>query len=227
MKLRRPRQHAVYQPIAGDILVFDAAGGIISGGIKLITCSSHTHVALCADIHGYDVAVHAKMKPWPICEAEVKTWRPRVLVFESTTLTPEPCIFQKRQFKGVQAHEVQRRVDGYDGDVWMMRLKQPLCELESQALALALLGFVGTPYDDRGAVLSATRWLKHGIRNGRASDRSTLFCCEVLLAALDFALNKARKYKQVNAGTLSPAGVVRGARQLYAPEVLIKPRQAA
>lgn len=227
MKLRRPRQSrpgriAHYRP--GDILVFSGRGGM-SSLIQAGTCSCYTHVAVCSTITAESILAantRRELAGRPSLSPDWLEWQDRLLLLESTTLCAEPCLLQGVPVSGVQAHEITARVCAYDGDVWVLRLREPLSRVESQKLTAVLLDTIGTRYDHRGALLSATIWLKHGIRAARAADRETIYCCESTVDALQKALSASRKYKRREPGSLAPRGVVRWARPLYWPMAQVR-----
>jgi hypothetical protein len=101
------------------------------------------------------------------------------LIFESTTQAELPCAITGEYCQGVQAHELQVRVDRYDGPVyvlpWLERFK--LCDQEQSTFPLNLLTRIGTPYDPAGAGLLGSCVLKH-VWPHDASDRSSVFCSE-------------------------------------------------
>ena len=57
-----------------------------------------------------------------------------LLLVESTTLDPLPCVVLGKVFDGVQAHHLDEVVKAYKGRVWEYPLDRPLYEFESERL---------------------------------------------------------------------------------------------
>jgi len=107
--------------------------------------------------------------------------------YESTTLkTPE-------NFDGVQKNDPYKRINEYDGRVYIQRPRVPLTVGQSKRLSASLEAFLGTPYDMRGAGLAGTRWIKRYFD----ADRSSVFCDELV----SMSLMDARKLTE---GTFAP-----------------------
>ena len=107
-------------PQAGDVLVFDGRG-LVSGLIRLGTCSAHTHVAICAHVRRHQLsAPQGVVRNWVWGPLDMASWQDRVVMFESTTLRRDPCLFLGQPFSGVQAHDIRPLVDGYPGRVWRL-----------------------------------------------------------------------------------------------------------
>lgn len=101
-----------------------------------------SHVAICGEIH------HGQLVFNTHCG---------VLLFESTTLCDLRCTLTGKSVKGVQAHDPQTRIDAYRGQVWRLRLTDPLAAEESRKLTTFLLSEIGKPYDYRRALRLAGR----------------------------------------------------------------------
>lgn len=133
----------------------------------------------------------------------------RVVWWESTSLCPHPCLFTGAPVDGVQAHEIDTRVNDYlseGGRVVQYRLV-PLYTLgaDDRALLSELLsGLCGLSYDRAGAILSGTRIISR-TRWMPPADLDRLFCSE-LVAAL---LSRLGRAPHLHPGTLSPGRLLR------------------
>lgn len=107
----------------------------------------------------------------------------RRLLFESTTLDEEPCEIQRRCVQGVQAHEVEGRVDKYAGRVWHYPLYRPLSHEESYDLTAFLMLHMGQPYDELGAIRSGGLGLSFIESLLRPECLHSIFCSELVAAA--------------------------------------------
>ncbi len=146
---------AALEFLPGDVLAFSGRGWI-SAAIELFTCSRYSHVGICAEMDD------------------------RVLLVESTTLDSEPCEITGKHVRGVQAHTPATRIAGYNGRIWLLRLTTPVAPWESDLLSAWLRPRLGVSYDDRAAILSATRALKYMTRQ----DFDRLFCAELTAAPI-------------------------------------------
>ena len=99
-----------------------------------------------------------------------------MLLFESTTFCDSPCVIGGKPVKGVQAHDPQARIDAYRGQVWRLRLTDPLDAEESRKLTTFLLGEIGKPYDYRRALALAGR---HFDAESVAPTPGARFCSEL------------------------------------------------
>jgi hypothetical protein len=108
---------------------------------------------------------------------------PGGLVFESTTLAPEPCVFQHRKVDGVQAHWIDQRIAGYDGKVFHYPLTERLFNFQSTELLNFLTSLLGTTYDAIAAIRSAGRkfsWVESRLH---PENLHSIFCSEMVAAA--------------------------------------------
>lgn len=73
---------------------------------------------------------------------------------ESTTFNPDPCVVQKKQVSGLQAHHLWDWVERYDGEIWVLRLREPLSPRQQVQLTDSVMGLLGQgrPYDMRQAL---------------------------------------------------------------------------
>ena len=226
MKLRRPRTTDSIVCRPGSILLFSGRG-VVSRSIQIGTCSCLTHCGVCATVTAEAIrAENERREPLdrPPLVPNWPDWHDGLKFIESTTLGTRACILQGAPISGVQCHEIPTRIREFDGEVWVMHLRERLSRDESARLTAGLLEDVGTCYDYRGALLSATIWLKHGLRAARAADRHTLYCCEVGVNRLQKAFSTLRQYRPLEPGTLAPRDVVPWAEQLYYPMARIKAR---
>ena len=164
----------------GDVVLFSGRG-IVSASIRWRTWSPCSHCGLVCWVTPDDVRRYLAdaTPPWADRATYLREWLGpgKWLLFESTTMAGLPCAITGEYIAGVQAHELQVRVDRYDGPVyllpWLERFK--LNEQEQQVLPLNLLDRIGTPYDARKAVLAGSCVLKH-VWPYEAADRSSVFC---------------------------------------------------
>ena len=78
----------------------------------------------------------------------------QLVLFESTSLYPRPCLVRGVQTRGVQAHMLYERVRCYRGAVWHYPIIPPLEVDEARALTLSCTLNLGTDYDAIGAFRS-------------------------------------------------------------------------
>jgi hypothetical protein len=185
--------------------------GCLSVGIQLGTFSKWSHIGASAFVDA-EMIKSAKLSTlvdserYELLESHLFR-KPRWLCFESTTFVAQPCaITGQRAFHGVQAHDVSARIRSYKGEVGRLRLKAPLSPEEAQAFTLALLAYIGTPYDGKDVWKAGTRLLKRS-RLLFPADRSSLFCSEYVADCL----NQVRLLKTANPGRWSPAEIYRWA----------------
>lgn len=190
--------------MSGDVLAFSGRGRM-SRLIRWATCSRYTHVAVVAYVDKSDLGYVPPDVPLLLMEE----WQPRPILFESTTLASDPCIFAGRPIAGAQAHEIDRRLAEYPGAVWLLRRKShwTLDRRGSVWLARRLLSTIGRPYDEPGAALSATRLLKRWCCRWRAADRGSLYCVEQAAWALEPTLGPLAAAFQP--GQMRPCDLVR------------------
>ena len=164
----------------GDIVLFSGRG-IVSQSIRWRTWSKYSHCGLVCWVTPEHIRTAASLwsASWIDRTDYLCDWLGcgKWLCFESTTLSDLPCAITGEAIHGVQAHELQVRVDRYDGAVcylpWRERFR--LTEEEQHNLALRLLVRIGTPYDARMAALAGSCLLKY-IWPYDAADRSSVFC---------------------------------------------------
>ena len=127
-------------------------------------------------------------------------------LFESTTLCPLPCIVQGKPVSGAQVHAILKRIRGYYGKVYHLKLKE---SCDSELLTKFLLKDVGKPYDMIGAGLSGgwfLRKIKHWLR---PQDLNNLFCSEWCASAL----NAVDIFHTGNASVWNPNALYREMRR--------------
>jgi hypothetical protein len=103
----------------------------------------------------------------------------QMLLFESTTLSPLPCVIRGGHRNGMQAHPPRDWLKAAQGHVWAASLRTPyaLKEGESHELTDFLLDSIDRGYDPRGAFDAGLHW-------SRGCDLSTVFCSEIVAQAL-------------------------------------------
>jgi hypothetical protein len=146
----------------GDILGFSGRG-LISDTINVFTYGlprwSLSHVGIIGEHKG------------------------QLLLFESTTLDSEPCAIRGKCINGTQAHEIEERVQVYDGRVWHYPLSMPLGVEARRELSRFLLSTLGISYDSIGAFRSAGlgfSWLESLLH---PASLHSIFCSELCAAA--------------------------------------------
>ena len=108
----------------------------------------------------------------------------RLLLFESTTLDGLPCEITGKRFDGVQAHSLDAVVANYRGKVFLYPVYRKLYDFERQRLTEFLMGMIGTPYDQIGAVRAAGdgfSWFESLLR---PRNLHSIFCSELVMSAL-------------------------------------------
>lgn len=70
-----------------------------------------------------------------------------LMIFESTTLSPGPCVFTMERTSGVQAHKLYWRVANYKGKVWHYPLSKTLSESQRGGLWQSCINDLGKGYD--------------------------------------------------------------------------------
>lgn len=108
---------------------------------------------------------------------------PRLLLFESTFGCPMPCEIQQKTGNGMQAHNIDERIEQYGGKVWHYPLSRALRPLESRRLTAFLFKHLGRNYDAIGAIRAGGvgfSWLESRLRQ---EDLSSLFCSEYCAGA--------------------------------------------
>jgi hypothetical protein len=144
--------------------------------------------------------------------------RGELLLFESTTLDSRPCVIQQKLFNGTQAHRLDDVLTNYKGRVWAHPLSRPLYSFESQRLSDFLVGTIGVPYDQEGAMRSAGIGLSWVESLFRPEDLHTIFCSEWLAKAYcEIGLLLTDDASRWNPNRL--------ARRLRRNHVVLKPRR--
>lgn len=182
---------------AGDIIGFSGRSGwsalinLCTGGIPLWSLS---HVGIMA--HSRDG---------------------RLLLWESTDDSDLECDVSKKKVAGVQAHEIGKLIDAYNGRMWVYRLYRPLFRHENQRLTEFLHNHIGKNYDECGAIraggyiFSLVQSLLHN------EDFASFFCSELAAAPL----SQLGIFPTINASRWSPNKLMRAMRRrglVYSPE---------
>jgi hypothetical protein len=107
----------------------------------------------------------------------------RLLLFESTTLDPLPCVLTGSTFNGSQAHFLDDVIKNYEGWIYRYPLYRPLYEFENTRLTDFLLETVHTPYDQFGAARSAGIVTSTIESMFRPEGLASIFCSEWVAAA--------------------------------------------
>jgi hypothetical protein len=174
----------------GDPVLFSGSGWV-SRSIRWRTWSPYSHCGLVCwvtpdDIH--DVALLSSPS-WIDRADYICDWLGlgKWLIIESTTQAGLPCAITGEYCQGVQAHELQVRVDRYDGPVYVLPFRDEyrFPGDDDAKLPLNLLTRIGTPYDPAGAGLLGSCVLKH-VWPHDASDRSSVFCSEFVARQLSY-----------------------------------------
>lgn len=169
---REPSGNASYEACrsgfrTGDLVAFGGKSRI-SRGIKSFTKSKVSHVAL--------------MLREPLIAALGDT----VFIAESTIETTLPDALHGEILKGVQIHRLSQRLDTYDGEAWWWPLPHRHHRWPGKERMIAWLlqtHAKRVKYDAWQAIGAGVDfWDAFGVRNER--DFSTLFCSELVLAAL-------------------------------------------
>jgi hypothetical protein len=124
----------------------------------------------------------------------------QVLVFESTTLSPLPCVIRGGKRNGMQAHPPREWLESVEGHVWVASLPKyyMATEDESHELTDFLVEHIDSGYDPRGAIDAGLGWR-------RGCDLSTLFCSEIVAQALMVA----EVIERDNASAITPAALIK------------------
>ncbi len=130
------------------------------------------------------------------------------IIYESTTLSYEPCLINDEFIDGVQAHCLASRVASYKGAVHAYHLHPSLelSPLETMKLDGYLKSMLGKTYDTKAAVFSATHLLKYRFKH---PDLDTIFCSALVARAL-MLLNRMN---WSNPEWFSPSGLVHELRK--------------
>lgn len=108
----------------------------------------------------------------------------RLLLFESTTLDPLPCVIAGTTFDGTQAHKLEDVIRNHRGRVYHYPLYRPLYDFEQSRLTQFLMETIHTPYDQMGAMRSAGVGLSWIESQFREQDLTTIYCSEWCASAL-------------------------------------------
>ena len=205
-----------------DLLAFSGRS-LVSLSIKVGTCSPISHVAAIAWTPGWQLRSLAAGGVIKLPAHRFRQWNDRHLLYESTTLSEEPCQITGQRIQGVQAHPPVERIARYDGRVRLYRLtpawRHEFTVEKATRLTGHLLARIGQHYDGRGAILAGTRVVKH-FWAWRLVDRSSLFCSEYLAAVLQHV----GLFPISNASKVTPASLVKllVEAEVYEPGVVIK-----
>lgn len=104
-------------------------------------------------------------------------------LFESTTLSDQPCLVQKKVTSGAQVHSIIGRVANYNGLVYHIPLYRPLNYLQRKDLTEFLMKDVGKPYDMLGAFRSGGHLFAKMESILRPEEMNNLFCSEWAMGA--------------------------------------------
>jgi len=156
---------------------------------------------------GIIAPISSAMKPDP----STKRYKQDDLVlFESTTLCPRPCLITGNRWSGVQAQPIWDRIEDYSGDVQLIRLT-PSWELstdEAQFLSHILTEhFIGLRYDMEEAIISGTRVLKWS--HFLPYPNGSLFCSELVA----FCMMRLCRMSHNNPSLYNPASLIRRLRR--------------
>lgn len=189
----------------GDILVFSGRTPI-SWSIRLRFCSPYSHVGIVSYVTQQDLQRASNAGLLKLEDQIINDWADRFLVFESSLLVKQPCIFQGRIVSGTQAHELETRLKSYNGRVWRMSLneKWTLTEQQTRDLTFSLLVGIGIEYDLAGAGVAGTFFLKKWLLKKRAQDRSTLYCVEYVADRLKHVYRERPDFPDIEPGDLPP-----------------------
>lgn len=151
----------------------------------------------------------------------VGDYKDGLVLFESTTLDPDPCLIQGKQVDGAQAHCLDSRIARYDGRVWHYPLYRSLYPAERQRLTEFLTSTVGMPYDKVGAFRAGGigfSWLESKLHP--VTSLNALFCSEWCAAAH----TEVGLFRTDNIGGWSPNYFVRAERRqrILLPPVRMK-----
>lgn len=143
---------------------------------------------------------------WPMPSSQHGGYDTELVLIESTTLCPRPCIERGVHINGVQAQWPRQRIEDYNGRAELYRLAEhwTLNEDEQDLLFELADEFLGKPYDYRGALWSGTRVLKY-LPRMPYSDLGSLFCSELIATCVQ----RLGRLCVTNAGYFNPASLVR------------------
>lgn len=142
----------------------------------------------------------------------------RLLLYESTTLDPDPCAIKGEHINGSQAHFLDSKLAKYPGKAWHYPLVRELYSFERERLNSFLNDTIGIPYDQLGAFRSGgvgLSWIESLLRD---ADLSSLFCSEWCCAAH----TNIGIFRTDNVSRFSPNRFVRYERK---KKILLPPRR--
>jgi hypothetical protein len=174
---------------AGDIIAF-SGHGILSRLIRCATCGPYSHIAV--------VGRHP-------CSDR------RLVVYESTSQSPRPCLISGEIVSGVQCHELDE-VLGDHGGGWHFPLTAPLDDFEGEVISGWCVDRLGSPYDFSDAIAARSAglgWLRNAVARwcGCASDDAEWICSDLVASAL----HRGNRYPE-RRGHVSPSGLIRELR---------------
>ena len=150
-----------------------------------------------------------------VLPVDLDAFEPGVYLYEATTLARRPCVLQCEPVSGVQFHRVDDRLADYQVAA-VRRLKTPLAGDESKRLTSLALARIGTRYDYRGALVSATWAWKHLWGRRTAHNTAKLYCAEYVIDTLQWAA-KLRLTQEETPGTVTPRGCAEWKPCLFQP----------
>ena len=107
----------------------------------------------------------------------------KLVLFESTTYNLEPCLIMGDKTDGVQAQDIDKRIQTVDAYVYLYSLRDELTHLEEELLDSFLVSKLQARYDMIGAFRSGGKvfsLLEAGIH---PENMNTIFCSELCAAA--------------------------------------------
>jgi hypothetical protein len=174
---------------SGDVIAFSGKEGF-SSLIKWATRSIYSHVGIVLEVEmggGFGKSL---------------------LVVESTTSIGYTDADGKEVIKGVQINWLSKRLDMYDGEVWLVPLKEKLAKdsLERMQTWLRQTNNKKLRYDSYQPLGSGLDLWDNVLGLTNKADLSRLFCSELVTAALQVAgvLNNP----EINASEQTPRDVV-------------------
>jgi hypothetical protein len=208
----------------GTVVLFSGKS-LLSQSIRWRTWSRYSHVGLLAWTTANDVnalrGVDSKLARLVPAErmSYLTEWFGcgKWLIYESTTQAPRPCAITGLHTYGVQTHELQDRVNHYDGTAyllpwlpgyWFSSVLGPnstSVQLD-RSLVSSLLLRLGTPYDPAGAGLLGSCLLKY-VWPYDSSDRSSVFCSEFV--ARQISLQNRGRLPVRSPSRWTPGGLAR------------------
>lgn len=198
----------------GDLLLFSGKGGI-SDLIKEVTTSLYSHCG---------IALWGFQPGDPVPEK-------RLFIAESTMINPVPDSMDGCYRKGVQMILLSQKLEGYNGQAWWLRLKQPLTDQEKLFASDFLFKrwTSKTPYDKKQAMQAGLdyhkipklfRWMFRPFKSiiENKEDMRALFCSELAAKTLKEA---GRLPEDFNASECTPEDLSRLSIFEYPPIPLL------